>query len=67
MTDARNTILLLLASLLLHTPLGTAQVACEEGDCLLPHGGPGCENQVCCDLVWDEFCAGLATDNCDCE
>lgn len=48
------------------------------GDCNLVQRDAGCSDMdcesivcaidsVCCDLVWDEFCAGLATSNCDCD
>ncbi len=48
---------------------------CQEADA---DGGAGCSDDdceaivcdidpVCCSTVWDEFCSGLATDNCDCE
>ena len=47
------------------------------GDCNLVQRDAGCSDTdcetivceiytVCCDLVWDDFCAGLAESNCDC-
>lgn len=46
-----------------------------SGDCLLPNGSPGCEDQTCCETVcardsfccevnWDESCVDLATTDC---
>lgn len=47
------------------------------GDCNVAGKGAGCSDatceeivcaidEICCDFIWDEFCAGLAVDNCDC-
>ena len=48
----------------------------EAGDCFEPHEGPGCNDEVCCNLVcekfalccqldWDESCADIANDICE--
>ena len=48
----------------------------EAGDCFEPHKGPGCDDEVCCNLVcetfalcclldWDETCADIANDLCE--
>ncbi len=48
----------------------------EAGDCFEPHKGPGCDDEVCCNLVceefalcclldWDESCADIANDLCE--
>ncbi len=48
----------------------------KAGDCFEPHEGPGCDDEVCCNLVceqfalccqldWDESCAAIANDACE--
>ena len=48
----------------------------EAGDCFEPHEGPSCDDEVCCNLVcdefalcclleWDESCADIANDACE--
>ena len=47
----------------------------DAGDCFIPNGTPGCDDEICCDLVcqtlpfccvveWDEECAAAAPDLC---
>lgn len=54
---------------------GTAQVRCDStGDCLSPHGGPGCADPACCEAVcdldpfccksWDASCVNYADATC---
>ncbi len=48
----------------------------EAGDCLEPHAGPGCDDEVCCNLVceildlccadgWEQDCADIANEICE--
>jgi hypothetical protein len=48
----------------------------EAGDCLEPHEGPGCDDEVCCNLVceildlccavgWEQDCADIANEICE--
>ena len=54
--------------------VSSAQCPSDDGDCLEPHGAPGCTDLECCQLVcqtdqaccesWDGICAGLANTLC---
>jgi hypothetical protein len=48
----------------------------DDGNCCIPHVGPGCEvpaisqcvcgmDAFCCNTEWDDICAGIAINNCN--
>ena len=73
--NAIHRVLLATAALLAAPTFATAQCGAGAGDCYEPHGGIGCVQTACCELVcafdsaccifgWDAFCVEAAVELC---